>query len=133
PLAALDGARDRAADGDDAAVDVGFHLCGLADDHRLFGDDLALDPSVDAERLFETQLADHFGALIHEAVQIFAATQTLDADHRYISWLRVQFHLGSSTPPTYQPFEQAIELRLVRKSDLDDTTARAPLDLDRRP
>src|SRR5712691_2632893 len=79
-LAPLDAAADRAADGDDAALDLRVDLSRLAHDERVLRDDAALELAVDAEGVAEAQLAVELGARVHEAVEVLGG-QTLDLDH----------------------------------------------------
>src|SRR5262245_49946274 len=81
-LTSVDAAGDGPPYRDDAAVDLRLHLPRLADDERVVGHDLALQPSVDAHRVAEAQLPQELRPLVHEPVQVLARGEALDLDHR---------------------------------------------------
>src|SRR5258706_188260 len=79
-LASVHPPADRAPDGDDAAVDVRVHLARLADDQGVVGDDLPLEPPVDAQGVAEAELAQELRPLVHEAVEVLGRG-ALELDH----------------------------------------------------
>src|SRR5262249_22602382 len=81
PLPPVDPTAHRAPDGDDAAVDVGLHLSRLADDQGVVGDDLPLQPTIDAQGVAEAELAQELRPFVHETVEVLGY-EALELDHR---------------------------------------------------
>ena len=52
--------------------DLAFHFSAFAEDYGLFGNDVALNVAVNAERAFDLQRPFHGDALIDETCPVFA-------------------------------------------------------------